>query len=82
MKEIAVIHIGERNADESLSLLGQEVCAHLRGTGGDADKVVESPFGLAVEDVEAAQGSEALFFVVGLGRTTHAGAVSEGTGRV
>ena len=38
MKEIAVIHIGDRNADESLSLLGQEVCAHLRGTGGDADK--------------------------------------------
>ena len=38
MKEIAVIHIGDRNADESLSLLGQEVCAHLRGTGGDAER--------------------------------------------
>ena len=38
MKEIAVIHIGDRNADESLSLLGQELCAHLRGAGGDAER--------------------------------------------
>ena len=38
MKEIAVIHIGDRNADESVSLVGQEVCAHLRGTGGDAER--------------------------------------------
>ena len=38
MKEIAVIHIGDRNADESISLVGQEVCAHLRGTGGDVER--------------------------------------------
>ena len=38
MKEIAVIHIGERDADESLWLVGQEVCAHVRGTGGDAER--------------------------------------------
>ena len=38
MKEIAVIHIGERNADESFVLVGQEVCAHVRGAGGDPER--------------------------------------------
>lgn len=41
MKEIAVIHIGDRSADETLTLLGQEVCAHVRGTGGDAERARE-----------------------------------------
>ncbi len=38
MKEIAVIHIGDRNADETVSLVGQEVCIHLRGVGGDSER--------------------------------------------
>jgi predicted amino acid dehydrogenase len=38
MKQIAVIHIGDRNADGLVSLLGQEVRVLSRGTNGDADK--------------------------------------------
>lgn len=38
MKQIAVIHIGDRDADGLVSLLGQEVRMQMRGTNGDADK--------------------------------------------
>ena len=38
MKEIAVIHIGERNADETVSLLGEDVLVHYCATSGDAER--------------------------------------------
>ena len=37
MKEIAVIHIGERDAEEIVSLLGEDVRVVYRGTAGDAE---------------------------------------------
>jgi len=38
MKEIAVIHIGERDAEEIVSLLGEDVRVAYRGTAGDGER--------------------------------------------
>lgn len=38
MKDIAVIHIGDGDSDQTVTLVGQDVCAHFRGTGGDAER--------------------------------------------